>query len=98
MSFEELINQYIKENNYTEVISLLHKNIKILLTQILKQYNPKFQYSTIDLLVENAALYCPFDLFCFIKSYQQLIYQECSQEYEIEMLIEIYNRLKKLAI
>lgn len=82
-----------KQKRYDECIEILNNKIIKLFENKIKNINPKFKYTNIIDLIDEAKKYLDTNDNLLLKEFYILKREECEVEFELYELMKIYDKL-----
>lgn len=94
-SLQEILKLKIENNENYDAINILKNEIIKILTNKIKEKNKNFKYTDIMQLASNIEKYLTNEEINIFKKYFILINEQNHELYELDCLVEIYNKLKR---
>ncbi len=92
---EKILKMKMKSNDTYTAINVLNKEIKEIFTKKIKKYNNDFKFTDTVSLANNVEKYLDRTSVELFKRYYIIINEENHPLYELNCLVEIYNKLKE---
>ena len=94
--FINKLNLKIKLKEYNTSIQMLKKEIIQIYIQEIKKINKQYKYTNILNLLEKTKQLLNNNYYIQLKKYFIILNEECSEIYELQCLINIYNSIREV--
>ena len=91
-----ILKYKIKLGKYNEAIQILEKEILEIYISKIKEIDNDFQYTTLINLMDKAQYVLNQYYNIQLKKYFYIINDQCSEEYEVYILMKIYREIKEV--
>lgn len=91
-----ILKYKIKLGKYNEAIQILEKEILEIYISKIKEIDNDFQYTTLINLMDKAQYVLNQHYNIQLKKYFYIINDQCSEEYEVYILMKIYRKIKEV--
>lgn len=91
-----ILKYKIELGKYNEAIQILEKEILEIYISKIKEIDNDFQYTTLINLMDKAQYVLNQYYNIQLKKYFYIINDQCSEEYEVYILMKIYRKIKEV--
>lgn len=91
-----ILKYKIELGKYNEAIQILEKEILEIYISKIKEIDNDFQYTTLINLMDKAQYVLNQHYNIQLKKYFYIINDQCSEEYEVYILMKIYRKIKEV--